>query len=353
MESLFKSTKNTRPILKDSYRYIRSDVPTFFTDSEIQWLISHEVCTIVDLREVEEQELKPCCLKNHPSFTYYSLPVSGGNKIPSSKDKVSLSYIGMVDQQMKVIIETILNAKSNVLYFCNAGKDRTGVVSAILMKYLGLDNEVIIDDYMTSKDCLKETLNEYVKLNPQVDLEIITPCKMYIKSFLDMLTQSKWIENNLTFKGNKYDKFIDNALLLEKKFNIKPLLYGSLGLEVLLNVELNSDDIDLLIPEVFLNENWEEFKTFLEENGYTMIDLHEHTFNKNGIDYAYASIENLEEFAGIKVSEINVYDHYLLLDAKQYLKVYQTSLKDGYRIYKKNKKDQEKIDLLLQYLKEG
>lgn len=45
----------------------------------------------------------------------------------------------MLDSQMYRIIDLICNAKSNVLYFCNAGKDRTGVVSAILLLKFSMD----------------------------------------------------------------------------------------------------------------------------------------------------------------------------------------------------------------------
>ena len=39
----------------------------------------------------------------------------------------------MVDERLHKTINFIFESKSNVLYFCNAGKDRTGVVSAILL----------------------------------------------------------------------------------------------------------------------------------------------------------------------------------------------------------------------------
>lgn len=66
---------------------------------------------------------------------------------------------------------------------------------------------------------------------------------------------------------NKFELFLENAKLLNNKFNIIPLLYCSLGLEVLTGEDLNSDDIDVLIPEEYLYSNkWDEFKKFLEKN---------------------------------------------------------------------------------------
>ena len=70
------------------------------------------------------------------------------------------------------------------MYFCTAGKDRTGVVSAIILKRLGFDDEVIIDDYMESGDNLMDMLTDYVRVHPEVDLEIIVPHRENMERFL-------------------------------------------------------------------------------------------------------------------------------------------------------------------------
>ena len=52
----------------------------------------------------------------------------------------------------------------------------------------------------------------------------------------------------------KKSLFFENAKLLFDKFGIIPLMYGSLGLEYLTGENLNSDDIDILIPNIFITE---------------------------------------------------------------------------------------------------
>lgn len=149
--------------------------------------------------------------------------------------------------------------------------------------------------------------------------------------------------------------FFENAKLLYDKFCIIPLMYGSLGLEYITNENLNADDIDILIPEVFVTTRWEEFKSFLMSQGYVLIDEHEHTFEKNGIAYAYASIEELKSFAGIELSDINQRCdsgiQFRLLSLEQYLKVYCASAKDGYRIMVREKMDNDKIAFIEKLLK--
>lgn len=150
---------------------------------------------------------------------------------------------------------------------------------------------------------------------------------------------------------DKFNSFLINSKELKDKYGFIPLLYGSLGLEVLTNNSLDSDDIDILIPEKYIKEElWIEFKEYLENKGYQLIDEHEHTFIKDDIKFSYASIENLDEFAGIKVEDINKYTEneieYLLLDLPQYLKVYERSSLDGYRINHKEKQDYKKIEFI-------
>lgn len=88
---------------------------------------------------------------------------------------------------MEKIVDTIMSAKSNVMYFCTAGKDHTGVVSAIILKRLGFSDEVIINDYMESKDNLMDMLTTYVGEHPEVDIEIIIPHRENIEQLLKHL----------------------------------------------------------------------------------------------------------------------------------------------------------------------
>lgn len=153
----------------------------------------------------------------------------------------------------------------------------------------------------------------------------------------------------------KFNQFLQNAEMLNDKFNIVPLLYGSLGLELLTNTALNADDIDILIPEIFVTgDRWNDFRCFLENHGYVLTDEHEHTFHKDGVDYSYASAEDLKEFAGIEISDIGVRNisgaEFMLLSLEQYLKVYEKSSLDGYRMNVKEKQDKKKIELIQKYL---
>ena len=187
MSSLLESTRNTRALPTGTMRYIRSDVPENLTAKEMQWLLDHNITTLVDLRSDEEVVKKPCCLKEQRGFKYVHLPVTGGGDTPRSLEHLHVVYRQMLDEKMDQIIDVIMTAKSNVMYFCTAGKDRTGVVSAIILKRLGFCDEVIIDDYMQSKDNLMDMLMAYVSDHPEVDREIIIPHRENMEKLLKQL----------------------------------------------------------------------------------------------------------------------------------------------------------------------
>lgn len=187
MGSLLQSTRNTRALPTGTLRYIRSDVPESLTGAEIQWLLDNAVTTIVDLRSEEEVSAKPCCLAGRAGFRYVHLPVAGGGGTPASLAHLYTVYRQMLDETMEKIIDTIMNAGSNVLYFCTAGKDRTGVVSAVILNRLGFSDEAIIDDYMESGDNLMDMLTAYADAHPEVDLEVIVPHRRNMEQLLEFL----------------------------------------------------------------------------------------------------------------------------------------------------------------------
>lgn len=93
----------------------------------------------------------------------------------------------MVDKKTKKIIDIIMNAESSVMYFCTAGKDLTGVVSAIILKRLGFSDEVITEDYMKSKDNLMDMFAAYVSVHSEVDIEIIIPHRENMEQLLKQI----------------------------------------------------------------------------------------------------------------------------------------------------------------------
>ncbi|PKY88244.1 N-(5'-phosphoribosyl)anthranilate isomerase [Falseniella ignava] len=92
----------------------------------------------------------------------------------------------------------------------------------------------------------------------------------------------------------------------------------------------------------------------MEDLGYELIDLHEHEFQKNGLSVEYGSIDFLYDFAGIRVSDLDIIQvdgiTFRLPNLRQFLKIYQASSKDSYRNDNNNNKDFKKIDFLKKHI---
>ncbi len=152
----------------------------------------------------------------------------------------------------------------------------------------------------------------------------------------------------------KYNEFLRIAKLLNQMFSITPLLFGSLGLERRLGMDLSSEDIDILIPEKYLRDQWHRLHAMMERAGYTLIDMREHTFQKDQFKVAFAMIEDLKSFADVDIRLLALEKdkgatfYFMYLD--DYRKVYRASSRDDYRMGKKYGADLKKLALIEQAL---
>lgn len=155
--------------------------------------------------------------------------------------------------------------------------------------------------------------------------------------------------------NKKYGEFLKVCSSLNKKLNVIPVLFGSLGLEVLTQYDFNADDIDLLVPEDYHNKSWTRLKTLIESLSYEFVDLHEQEFKKKGVKLAFGVEESLQEFADVNFETLVIIEdenaRFKLLNAVEYLRVYKASYKDSYRRDKNNGKDMDKITYLEKHLK--
>ena len=153
------------------------------------------------------------------------------------------------------------------------------------------------------------------------------------------------------------EKLYKEFLSIAKELNsidIIPVLYGSLGLSKLLNIDLKPQDIDILLSQKFFKTDRDLLKNFIEKFWYKLVDLHEHEFKKDSIKIAFASQEDLNPFANINYDKLEIFESsmgtYKKLSLQDYLKVYTKSSQDSYRKDKNNNKDKSKIDIIKKYL---
>lgn len=166
----------------------RGDLPKQVTQADRQRLRELGITTVVDLRSKEEIERKPDPLAQEPGIRYLHCPLVGDGRVPAP-DEVPLSYMEMADGtgQMAGALQAIAEAPQAVLFHCTAGKDRTGVVAALLLWLAGVSEEDILADYIVSGPYLQQMLRAYCEAHPSA--VICPPQSAYMSSFLRLFAQ--------------------------------------------------------------------------------------------------------------------------------------------------------------------
>lgn len=186
--------------------------------------------TVVDLRTDKEIAKKPDHLPtsiqynirqayddSEDMFSKTKKEVLKGRVTRSQSDSlVSLFYAGYLIEKPEVvknIIDTALNNDGSILFHCSAGKDRTGMIAALLLTILDVDRNVIIDDYILSNDYRKAPISSLMKLAKVGKL-------VYPKINYEVIENFQWIKQiyiEAMFKGiedqyGSMDNYITNEL---------------------------------------------------------------------------------------------------------------------------------------------
>ena len=166
----------------------RGDLPKQVTQADRQRLRELGITTVVDLRSKEEIERKPDPLAQELGIRYLHCPLAGDGRVPAP-DEVPLSYMEMADGtgQMAGALRAIAEAPQAVLFHCSAGKDRTGVVAALLFWLAGVSEEDILADYIVSGPYLQQMLRAYCEAHPGA--VVCPPQSAYMSSFLRLFAQ--------------------------------------------------------------------------------------------------------------------------------------------------------------------
>ena len=138
---------------------IRGESGAFAKENDFLYLKNYGLKHIFDLRTLEEAEIV-----GHGSLVDYQLhscPLVKGEEFKNNSiTKVSraIEYQQYFANSHPIVnrLVLLLNSNSGAVYLhCAVGKDRTGVITAILLKLLGINEKEIINDYLESKHHIK------------------------------------------------------------------------------------------------------------------------------------------------------------------------------------------------------
>jgi len=132
------------------------------SENDIYVLKSMNILTVIDLRTcIEiEQAKNPVCEDN--SFAYINIPLTPDARTPGKSELMPESllqlYTDIADykqMELEQIFRVIISAGSAIVFHCSAGKDRTGVVAALLLLLAGVSADEIVEDYAVSYELMK------------------------------------------------------------------------------------------------------------------------------------------------------------------------------------------------------
>lgn len=134
--------------------FVRCENPENLTPEDLDRLCRFGIRTAIDLRSPEEVQGAPNPMTSDSRFTYRNIPVFSTDASPEALTKSGIPmgdlYIYMLDHcrsSFQKIFTEILNTEGGVLFHCTAGKDRTGVLSALLLLLAGVDEETVTQEY--------------------------------------------------------------------------------------------------------------------------------------------------------------------------------------------------------------
>ena len=164
---------------------------------------------VIDLRNSKEISQSPDQLPAETVYKKYSAFEDEGDQLAQAKKlvlkgKVNASdadkrmidfyreYVTENPATIKVIITEILDSKDPILYHCTAGKDRTGIVTALILTILKFDKKTIYNEYLLSNNFRKDLVEKRLRLAnslhfiyPKMDLQVLEKLSWVEKRYLD------------------------------------------------------------------------------------------------------------------------------------------------------------------------
>lgn len=141
----------------------RADGLSTLSEDDFTVLTDLGIRTVVDLRtslEVESRGRFP----DHETISYHHLPLTdtlpGSEQVPAWDDAgfVARRYASYLDGHAPSVTTAleVLAEPANLpaVFHCSVGKDRTGVLAAIVLGFLGVPDGAIIDDYALSSKAM-------------------------------------------------------------------------------------------------------------------------------------------------------------------------------------------------------
>lgn len=151
--------------------FVRSSIPYILHKDEFEFLINYGIKKYVDLRTKTYE--KPEVLNIYSDVKYINIPVilREGSDLDFEDTEFNWGdmYIHTLEKKtnwIKIVIDELSKDEGTSLFHCTCGKDRTGIISMLLLLIAGVRQEDIIADYSISEIYVRNLDNGILKKLP-------------------------------------------------------------------------------------------------------------------------------------------------------------------------------------------
>jgi len=147
---------------------IRSDHLGHLTDPGREAMRAYGVATVIDLRSPGEVSRDPVLAARDGGVRYVHEPLIDDANMNNIGDAGNMleRYLMIIEKRhdaFRDVFQRVAEAEGGVLFHCFAGKDRTGLVAAMLLDLAGVPREHIAADYAETDLQLANQYEAWIK----------------------------------------------------------------------------------------------------------------------------------------------------------------------------------------------
>lgn len=147
----------------------RADSLHQLTPESQKALLEFGIKTFIDLRQPYEVKNSPNVFATVPHVKYLNIPLLGEEdgysiaKLSQTLLEVNCRILDRCQRSIQSILTAIITDQKPVLIHCTIGKDRTGIIIALLLSMAKVSKAIIAEDYALSKQFLAPLVEEWMR----------------------------------------------------------------------------------------------------------------------------------------------------------------------------------------------
>jgi protein tyrosine/serine phosphatase len=151
-------------------RVVRADNLNKLAPAGVSALVAYGIRTVIDLRDPRELEKfpNPLAAVPPPGVGFVNVPLISGAEWEAIKDPARMAegYVltaTLSHTNIAMGIAAVADASpGGVVIHCHAGKERTGIVAALLLSLAGVPDAMVADDWIASDAYLQPLYEEWL-----------------------------------------------------------------------------------------------------------------------------------------------------------------------------------------------